>query len=313
VGGSKSMNNTINEGSRKSPIEKSTKGLALQSGLFAVFSLAAIICSYQPLKELMSGGRSDYYSHILLIPFVSAYFLIIDRKQIFDNVSYRWITGALTTCIGLFIYLLAWWQKQWLGVNDFASLTTFASIAIIWAGFILFFGRKAAMSASFPLLFLLFAIPVPTVLLDWFIYVLQVGSTEVTQWLFDLTRTPYFREGFVYQLPNITIEVAKECSGIRSSLALLITGVLAGHLFLRSGWKTTILLISMLPITILKNGIRILTLSLLAIHVDTKFITDSFLHHSGGFIFYLPALALMALMIWVLRKGRAKRETGIME
>ena len=51
-------------------------------------------------------------------------------------------------------------------------------------------------------------------------------------------------------------------------------------------------MIALIPINIIKNGIRITTLSLLAIYVDHKFITDSFLHHSGGFLFYLPALGI---------------------
>jgi exosortase/archaeosortase family protein len=65
------------------------------------------------------------------------------------------------------------------------------------------------------------------------------------------------------------------------------------------------------PFTIFKNGVRILTLSLLAIYVDRKFITDSFLHHSGGFLFYLPALGLLALLLWWFRKSeRQKEKTG---
>jgi hypothetical protein len=50
-----------------------------------------------------------------------------------------------------------------------------------------------------------------------------------------------------------------------------------------------------------------LTLSLLAIYVDTKFITDSFLHHSGGFLFYLPALGLLGGLLWWFRKAERKK------
>jgi exosortase/archaeosortase family protein len=101
----------------------------------------------------------------------------------------------------------------------------------------------------------------------------------------------------------MSIEVAKECSGIRSSLGLFITSILGCHLFLRTRWKKFILLLSVFPITVLKNGIRIVTLSSLAIYVDEKFITQSFLHRSGGFIFYIPALFLLGLILWWLRKS----------
>jgi exosortase len=213
--------------------------------------------------------------------------------------------------------VVAIWQREWLGANDFASLTTAGALLFLWGGFLVTLGARAFRAARFPLLFLVFSIPIPLFLLDRFIHILQVGSTEVTQWLFDLTGTSYFRSGFAYQLAGINIEVARECSGIRSSIALIITAVLAGHLFMNSAWRTFVLLIAMLPITVLKNGIRILTLSLLAVHVDTKFITDSFLHHSGGFLFYLPALGFMGLTIWGLRalpsKSRDRKLSGRVE
>ena len=100
----------------------------------------------------------------------------------------------------------------------------------------------------------------------------------------------------------MSIQVAKECSGIRSSLGLFITGILAGHLFLRTGWKKFILILFIYPITVLKNGIRIVTLSSLAVYVDERFITQSFLHRSGGFLFYIPALFLLGIVLWWLRK-----------
>ncbi len=283
------------------------EGHHVRLALSLLFAVVAILLAYQPLRNLMSAGRSDYYSHILLIPFVTGYFLFVERKTILKNLSYSWTAGVSLAAFSALAYLLALWQKEWLGPNDFASLTTASSIVIFWGGFVLIYGSNAFLAGRFPLLFLLFAIPVPAFLLDRFISLLQVGSTEVTQWLFDLTGTTYFREGFTYQLAGINIEVAAECSGIRSTLALIISCVVAGHLFLRSGWRQLILLIAILPITIFKNAIRIATLSLLAIHVDKRFITESWLHHSGGIVFYIPALGLLGVVLWWLSRGEGKR------
>jgi exosortase len=263
--------------------------------------------AWQPLASLMqSAAGSDYYSHIVLIPFVTVYFLYQYRKDILERRGAAMLPGGLVIGGALAAYVAARLLQVQLGPNDFASLTTFSSVAFFVGGFILLYGIAAFRAAQFPLLFLLFAIPIPQILLDWFIYILQVGSTEVTEWLFQLTGTDYIRNGFIYRLPNITIQVAKECSGIRSSIALIITGVLAGHLFLRTGWRKLILVAAMIPFTIFKNGVRILTLSLLAIYVDTKFITDSWLHHTGGFVFYLPALGMLGLLAWWFRKSERK-------
>jgi exosortase/archaeosortase family protein len=109
-----------------------------------------------------------------------------------------------------------------------------------------------------------------------------------------------------FELPGVAIEVAKECSGIRSTLALLITSIMAGYLFLESGWNRIILVLSIFPLTILKNAFRIITLSLLAVYMDKSWLTGSFLHQSGGIFFFLLALAILFPVFLLLRKTEKK-------
>ena len=122
--------------------------------------------------------------------------------------------------------------------------------------------------------------------MDKIIFLLQSASAEVSYVYFKLIGIPIYREGFVFHLPGVSVEVAKECSGIRSSIALFITSILAGHLFLKTGWKKGILAVSIIPIAILKNGVRIVTLSLLGAYVDISFLTDSLLHKKGGILLF---------------------------
>ena len=89
--------------------------------------------------------------------------------------------------------------------------------------------------------------------------------------------------------PTVAIEIADECSGIRSSLALVMTVLLAGHMFLTSAWKKALLALAVIPLTIVKNGIRIVSLTLLAVHVNPSFLTGQ-LHHEGGIVFFVLAL-----------------------
>jgi exosortase len=152
------------------------------------------------------------------------------------------------------------------------------------------------------MLFLAFMVPLPTVVEYWAIRVLQLGSAEFVAVLFSLTGVPVLREGTVFQLPGIAIEVAPQCSGIRSSMALVITCVLAGHMFLTTTWKKIVLVLAVIPITMFKNGIRIVTLTLLGVYVDRGFLTSS-LHTDGGILFFIIALCLMAPILFVLRKS----------
>jgi len=141
---------------------------------------------------------------------------------------------------------------------------------------------------------------------QWIIRVLQLGSAEFVAFLFQFTGMPILRDACVFHLPGISIEVAPQCSGIRSSLALVITCVLAGHMFLRTTWKKAVLVLAVIPITMLKNGIRIVTLSVLAVYVDRGFLESS-LHRDGGIVFFILALCLMAPILFVLRKGERGR------
>ena len=128
--------------------------------------------------------------------------------------------------------------------------------------------------------------------------------------------------GFSSPCPGVTIEVAKECSGIRSSMALFITCLLAAHLFLRTAWKQFLFVLLAFPLALIKNGIRIVTLTLLSIYVDPSFLTGN-LHHKGGFVFFLLALAILAPVLMLLEKSErihdpqapgtsAKAEAGLL-
>ena len=113
------------------------------------------------------------------------------------------------------------------------------------------------------------------------------------------------RDGFVFHLPNVSVEVAKQCSGIRSSMAIFIVAILAGYMFLKSYWKIIFLVICAVLIAMFKNGIRILTLSLLGNYVDPRILSSS-LHREGGTPFFILALLLLAPILFFLRRSEKK-------
>jgi len=252
----------------------------------------------------MSFGTA-LYSHIPLIPLISLCILIFSRKRILADLSWGWRGGFVLLALGLGMLLSA---NRIVGPNKNDYLSMVMSGAVLWfiGGFVLAYGGKAFKEAMFPLLFLSFVIPIPTFILDPFVDLLLICSAYSTELIFNLSGVPVHRDGFTFALPGITIEVAQECSGIRSSIALIITSVLAGYLFLKKGWARVILVLSFFPITVFKNAMRIVTLSLLASYVDTRFITGSWLHKSGGIPFFAVGLALIAPVLWGLMKVERK-------
>jgi len=275
--------------------------------IFLILSTVALAMAFLPLATLLlSAGPREYYSHIILIPFVSLFFFYLKKKEIILHQGYEKKYGSVLLAIGLGFYLFGVNQRGGLSLNDHTTLMTFSSLVFWTGGFILCYGLKAFRLALFPILFLLFIVPIPEFLMNGFIYFLQVGSTEFTHLLFALTGIPFAREGFLFHLPGMSIEVAKQCSGIRSSLALIITSLIAGEIFLKTRWKKWILVLCVIPITIFKNGLRITILSLLGTYVDQR-ILGSELHRSGGIPFFALALLFMAPILIGLMKTEKKR------
>ena len=146
-------------------------------------------------------------------------------------------------------------------------------------------------------------IPIPTAALDNTVLALQEGSAIATYALFKLLRVPVlWQQHFKFVLPGVEIEIAKECSGIRSSLSLFITSILAGYLFLQSTWRRLFFSLFTIPVVIFKNAVRIVTLSCLGVYVDPGFLHGR-LHHYGGLPFSLVSLAILVPLLFALQKG----------
>jgi len=277
-----------------------------RNALFLIFVVVSMLMFYGPMKLLVqSSFGNELYSHILLIPFVSMYLIYADREKIFWKSATSAFPGSLLILAGMVFYVLGKTFGIDLQPNDFLSVMTFAAVLSWIGGFILFYGLESFRLALFPFLFLFFMVPVPGFLMEKVIVLLQTWSTEISYAIFKLTGVPIFREGFTFHLPGLSVEVAKQCGGIRSSLVLFIVSILAGHLFLASRKRKLILLLWVLPITIVKNAIRIVTLTLLAVYVDPR-ILDSALHRKGGIPFFIVALSLLGVVLWFLRRS----ETG---
>ena len=273
--------------------------------LFAGWIILSSLLFTSPLVAFVRTSRSnDDSSYLVFIPIISAWVLFVERHKIFLDLSYDKLLGGsfllLAICVTLGSRLAGGAASLGLQLSGYIL-----SLVLLWvASFALLFGRTASKSGNFPLLFLFLMVPLPNFLLDRVIYLLQAGSAWITGALFDLLGVPALREGLVFHLARVNIEIAEECSGIRSSQALLILALLVAHFRLRSFWKKVLFLACGLFMMLLKNGIRIVSLTLLAMHVDPSFLYGK-LHHRGGIVFFILSLLLLIPILWLLQLGEA--------
>jgi len=246
------------------------------------------------------------HSHLLAIPLLASFFLFTDRKRIFNtkrtNPGLQRILAGLFLATGFVLFLTGRSLGDSMFYPDSLSLSMAAALFLL-LGIILAVVRDIDLSASvFPGVLLLLLVPIPTVLRDALVGFLIKGTVAITEVLFRVTGTTFYRDGGVFLLPGISIEIADVCSGIRSSIGLLITVLLAGHLFLKRIWSKGVLLATVIPFVLIKNALRVTALTLLSIHVDSSFL-DSSLHHTyGGMAFFALTLILMYPILLLLRK-----------
>ena len=248
--------------------------------------------------------NNDAYTHILLVLPVSAALIYLERKSLSSRVApSSW--GASLLVISLLMFGLAKWGLA--GRPDQGLFISMVGLVIWWIGVVLFcFGSDVFRKLMFPLCFLLWLVPLPAFALDKIVNLLQQGSASFTHLLFSLVGIPVNQNGVVLSIPGLNIEVAKECSSIRSSLMLLVTSMILAQVFLRSMWRKVFVVLVAIPLAVAKNAIRIFTLAVLGTYVDPTFLTGR-LHHNGGILFFLLALAVIFGLLWILQRAEARR------
>jgi exosortase/archaeosortase family protein len=140
---------------------------------------------------------------------------------------------------------------------------------------------------------------------------LQYGSAAAANWMFTLSGLSVFQDNLSFHLPgNIRFNVEPECSGIHSSLVLLITSLVAGHLLLRTWWKQAVLVVVVIPLALLRNGFRIFVIGRLCVHFGARMF-DSWVHHRGGPLFFAISLVpFFGLLLWLVKSERTRPRTG---
>jgi exosortase C (VPDSG-CTERM-specific) len=273
---------------------------------FALMSVALLLCFSRPIYDLAwFAGMSDYYSYIFLIPFISAYLVHLKWKNLPPFSGAATISAAVLFAGGLALlagYALVRRSGFRMAEDDYLSFMMSAWFLFFTGGCCWFLGAKIVRSLAFPISFLIFMVPMPAFLLHDIESFLQSGSALMAEGFFKLTGATFLRDGLLFQLPGITLEVAPECSGIHSTLVLFITSALAGCLFLKSPWRRAVLMLAVIPLALLRNGFRVYVIGELCTHIGPQMI-DSPIHRRGGPLFFLLSLIPFFLLLIFLRRS----------
>jgi exosortase len=193
------------------------------------------------------------------------------------------------------LVLVVWAALQALAATLGAELFT-ARLAFVIAlfGVVLYLsGREWLKILSFPLVLLLFMIPIPQILYARLTLSLQMLASELGEMLISMMGIPVIRTGNLLQLPSQTLDIAEACSGIRSLLSLGFLSLVYAYFADKRPWMRWALLAATVPIAIAANGIRVAVTGLLS-EVNTELAQGAY-HEVEGYIVFV--VALLALLV----------------
>lgn len=291
----------------------------------AIALVSVILFTYAAvLVKLSSHWWSDEnYSHGLLIPFVIGYILWLQRdKFATEPARPSVLLGGLAVALALFVL--------WTGVAGAELYMQRMSLVLLAAGTVLYFGGLRFLRLILvPLALLILAIPIPEIVFNKIAFPLQLFASRCAVWSMNVLGIPVLRQGNVIELKPLNsfdtkkLEVVEACSGIRSMMTLMTLAVVFAYFthprsddssgprgrfgWLRSYgfWRSSIIVLSAVPIAILTNAARVSGTGILSHYYGTG-VADGFFHSFSGWVIYVVAFLMLFAVGWILNRFEPK-------
>lgn len=284
----------------------SSASLSTHRTWFGALLLLSLLVAIRPLTSTFKlAFTNDEYTQILLVLPVSVAFIYMEWKSVRALVRRSTRLGPALLVSSLLIAASAKLLPTHTTAGVQLALEMFALVSFWISAFVVCFGASVSRRLMFPLGFLYWIVPLPTMALDLIIRYLQEGSAAASRLLFQAAGVPHTQDGLQLTIPGLTVEIAKECSSIRSSLMLVVTTMVLAQIFLRSPLRKAIVVVLAVPLSVAKNGLRIFTIAMLGTHVDPGYLTGRF-HHQGGIVFFAISLLVIFLALWILERGERR-------
>lgn len=268
-----------------------------RSGLMKLgMIIACLTILYAPVmrKLIYDWINLPDFSHGFLIPIISVYFVYAKRKQLANvSVSGQWM-GLGVMVSGILLNLVGNLANEY--------FTTRFSLLVVIGGIIFFLlGKEFSRILLFPMMFLIFMIPIPSILMDQISFPMQLFASKVSAKALYVFGVPALREGNIIQLANSSLEVVEACSGIRSLMSLLTLSVLFAYFGQKTFAKKVLLAVSALPVAIVANAARVTGTGMVAYYYGAA-AAEGFFHGFSGWIIFVVGLICLYVIGIVFSK-----------
>ena len=254
--------------------------------VLAICVVGGIIILYRDVvQELVRVWSTDTnYSHGFLIPPIAA-FLAWERRDRFLSAPAQTGATGLVVIAGSFAILAT-------GGPFLARLSLVGSLA---GAVLTMFGWARFRTVVFPLAILLLMIPLPAAVFESIESPLQSATSLFSETMIRTAGIPVFRDGNLLALGNVTLEVAEECSGVRTAISLVVLGLVFGYAPDARRWPRLFVVAMTIPVVICTNSMRVAATAVSA-HYYGRDAATGFLHDLYGWLAFAAAFAILMLL-----------------
>ena len=267
------------------------KSSALKGLLWPALLAGSFLAAYIPtILSLIDGPwQTEQEGHGPLIVAASLWLVWQSREKLKSvEISAAPVSGWVSLTLGLALMFLARTQ----GV---LTVEAFSVIPVIVGCVLLAAGWPTLRVLAFPIGFLFFAVPMPDWLIDAATVPLKVFISNIVTRVLYAAGFPIAQNGVMIMIGSYQLLVKDACSGMNSIFALSAIGVFYAYAF---RWEQKIrgllLLAAIVPITIIANFIRVITLVLMAYYGGPDLL-EGIVHDLTGIGLFVVAVVLLFL------------------
>jgi exosortase D (VPLPA-CTERM-specific) len=251
------------------------------------------------LELVIRWTKQEEYSHGFLIPIVAAWLLWTRREAVRASVGRPSWAGAVAIVLAMVMHI----------TGELSAIYILSQVGFVVAliGIVLGLGGYSLLRVTFlPIVFLLFAIPLPYFIDANLSLQLQLISSQLGVFFIRMFQIPVYLDGNIIDLGYYKLQVVDACSGLRYLFPLLSLSFLAAYLFQAPIWQRALVFLSSIPITIAMNGFRIGMVGVTVDHWGVQ-MAEGILHLFEGWIIFIACAVLLAAEIYLLARISGRR------
>lgn len=230
--------------------------------------------------------NSSTYNHVLLVPVILIWLVLLRRDQLRVIVPHSWWLGLVPFAGALFLWMLGAFS----GLNLARQL---GAVLMLQGSFLALMGPRVAWGLLFPLAYMLFLVPFGDELVPF----LQMVTARITIALTHWSGIPAYVDGVFIDTPVGLFEVAEACSGVKFLIAMIALGTLVAHICFRSWRRRLALMVACVVLPVIANGIRAWGTIYIAQFRGVEF-AAGFDHIFYGWIFFAIVMAAILGLAW---------------